>query len=394
MSPNTEFLPFARPAIGKEEEEAVLEVLRSGWLTTGKVARAFEEEFSAFVGAKRALAVNSATSGLHLALEAVGVGPGSVVVTSPYTFASTAAVARHLGAEVRFCDIGADDCDIDPARLEELLAAEPHAAAVVPVHVGGDPCDMGRIVPACRSRRVAVIEDAAHAFPSRTGAGFAGTLGDIGVYSFYATKTITTGEGGMIVSNDPTLAARMATMRMHGFDREAWDRYTSPKASWYYEIVEAGYKYNLPDILAALGRAQLAKADRFLAERVSIADRYDAAFSDVDGLVLPPRKDDGSHSWHLYALRVAGSAGDDEAARDSLVARLTEAGIGSSVHFIPLHLMPYWARRYALRPSDFPEALARFRSSVSLPIWPGMGDAAVDRVIDTVVSWARRRGPA
>lgn len=392
MSPNTDFIPFARPHIGSEEEEAVLEVLRSGWLTTGKVTRAFESDFATFVGAHRALAVNSATSGLHLAFEALGLGPGTTLVTSPYTFASTAAVARHLGAEVRFCDIGADDYNIDPASLEAILAKDRSAKVVVPVHVGGNPCSMEAIIEAARRHAVAVVEDAAHAFPSRTAGGMAGTLGDIGVYSFYATKTITTGEGGMVVTEDESLAARMATMRMHGFDREAWDRYTSRKASWYYEIVEAGYKYNLPDLLAAIGRVQLAKADKLLEERRAIARRYDEAFGPVEGLILPPRRDDGSHAWHLYSLRVAGKDGDArEAARDSLVAFLQEAGVGTSVHFIPLHLMPYWSRRYSLAPADFPEAWERFRASVSLPIWPGMGDESVGRVIDAVIRWAREK---
>ncbi|MEI6876110.1 MAG: aminotransferase class I/II-fold pyridoxal phosphate-dependent enzyme, partial [Spirochaetota bacterium] len=202
MNPNTDFVPFALPALGKEEEDAVLEVLRSGWLTTGKVARAFESEFAAFVGASRALAVNSATSGLHLALEAVGVGPGDIVVTTPYTFTSTAAVARHLGAELRFCDIAKEDYNLDPERLAGILASEPRVKAVVPVHLGGLPCRMDAILDLCDKRGIAVVEDAAHAFPSRTSRGFAGTLGTIGVYSFYATKTITTGEGGMIVTGD------------------------------------------------------------------------------------------------------------------------------------------------------------------------------------------------
>ena len=404
MNPSSDFIPFARPALGKEEEDAVLAVLRSGWLTTGKVTRAFEEEFAAFVGAKHALAVNSATSGLHLAFEAAGVGPGNLVVTSPYTFASTAAVARHLGAEVRFCDIGTKDYNIDPGLLEGILAREKNVAAVVPVHIGGNPCDMDSLLASTsengagerrdsdRGRGIAVIEDAAHCFPSRTADGFAGTLGDIGVYSFYATKTITSGEGGMIVTDDADLARRMSTMRMHGFDREAWDRYISPKASWYYEVVEAGYKFNLPDILAAIGRAQLAKADRLLAERVAIARRYDEAFGELDRLILPPRKNGDSHAWHLYSLRVAGAGEASEAARDSLIAALQKAGIGSSVHFIPLHLMPYWAKRYSLKPSDFPNAWAFYRASVSLPIWPGMGEAAESRVIETVTAWARGRG--
>ncbi len=394
MKASSDFIPFALPHIGVEEEEAVLAVLRSGWLTTGKVARALEAEFAAFVapsGAElHALAVNSATSGLHLALEAVGVGAGDLVVTSPYTFTSTAAVARHLGAELRFCDVGTADYNLDPSQLERILSAEPKVKAVIPVHIGGLPCDMDAILALCRPRGIAVIEDAAHAFPSRTKAGFAGTLGDIGVYSFYATKTMTTGEGGMIVTANAAYAKRMTTMRLHGFDREAWDRYTSKKAAWYYEVVEAGYKYNLPDILAALGRVQLAKADRLRDERVAISDRYNTAFSGLPGLALPPRGTGGSaaHAWHLYALRVSGSDPGTRGRRDGLIEALSAAGIGSSVHFIPLHLMPYYAKRYSLSPSSFPLALAKFESSVSLPIWPGMGETAMMRVIDAVSTWA------
>jgi len=393
MNRNSDFLPFALPYVGKEEEEAVLGVLRSGWLTTGKEARALEEEFAAFVGPGsaqlRALAVNSATSGLHLALEALGVCPGDVVVTSPYTFTSTAAVARHLGAELRFCDIGAADYNMDPERLGEILASEPRVKAVVPVHIGGLPCRMDEILALCRSRGIRVVEDAAHAFPSRTESGFAGTLGDIGVYSFYATKTISTGEGGMVVTRDPDLAKRMATMRLHGFDREAWDRYTSKKASWRYEVVEAGFKYNLPDLLATLGRVQLGRADWLLSERRSLASRYHEGLGGLPGLLLPPGRGESAHAWHLYSLRTEGG----EEARDSLVDFLQASAIGCSVHFIPLHLMPYWSARYGLAPEDFPEALAKFRATLSLPIWPGMTGADVDRVVGAVAAWTRGESP-
>jgi dTDP-4-amino-4,6-dideoxygalactose transaminase len=385
MNPSTEFIPFALPSIGAEEEEAVISVLRSGWLTTGKVARAFEEEFAAFVGSPHALAVNSATSGLHLALEAIGVGPGDLVVTTPYTFTSTAAVVRHLGAELLFCDISPSDYNLDPGRLESILRKNKRIKAVIPVHIGGLPCDMDRILGLCMKRGIRVIEDAAHAFPSRTAKGFAGTLGHVGVYSFYATKTITTGDGGMIVTSDSALASRMATMRTHGFDREAWDRYTSKKASWYYEVVEAGYKYNMPDLLAAVGRAQLAKAWRLLAERRAIAKAYDSAFGDLEGILLPPRDGTDSHSWHLYAIRTA--AGKDS--RDKLISYLTKSHIGTSVHFIPLHVMPYWSKRYSLKAGDFPEALAKFHNSLSLPIWPGMSPSQVGRVIECIVDRAQ-----
>ena len=423
MSRNTDFVPFARPSLGVEEESAVLEVLRSGWLTTGKAAKAFEEEFASFVGARRALAVNSATSGLHLALEALGVGQGDLVATSPYTFVSTASVARHLGAEVAFCDIAAEDYGIDPGRLEALLAKEPRIKAVIAIHVGGKPCRMRELLEICGRRGLPLVEDAAHAFPSRVPAAllpegasrgreaaFAGTLGAIGVYSFYATKTITTGEGGMVVTEDEALAKRMATMRSHGFDRDAFDRYTSKTASWYYEVAEAGFKYNLPDLLAAIGREQLKKADRFLAEREEIARRYDEAFAPfaADGAAsasgqaadrgaapagkarpaealfeLPPRG--LGHSWHLYSLRLRGPL---SGLRNEFFERLQAKGIGASVHFIPLHIMPYFAKRYGLEPGDFPEAFSKYSRTISLPIWQGMDEAQVERTAEAVLETA------
>lgn len=384
MKANTEFIPFARPSIGEEEEKAVIEVLRSGWLTTGKVARAFEEEFASFVGVKRALAVNSATSGLLLALEALGVGPGCKVATSPYTFASSAAVARHLGAEVAFCDIAQEDYNLDPERLESLLRGDPAIKAVIPVHVGGLPCRMTRIREIAARHGASVIEDAAHAFPLRLPEGDVGTLGDAGVYSFYATKTITSGEGGMVVARDPMVIKRMETMRLHGFDREAWDRYTSKTASWRYEIVEAGYKCNLPDLLAAVGREQLKKAELFLDQRRAIAARYLAAFAGRLDLENPPVHP--SHAWHLFSLRIRPQA--LRIGRDEFIERLQAEGIGVSVHFIPLHMMPYWSKRYALEDGDFPEACAKFSTSISLPIWQGMSEAQTARVIEAVLGVA------
>ncbi len=381
MNPSTDFIPFARPSIGPEEEEAVLRVLRSGWLTTGAEALAFEKEFAAYVGAPRALAVNSATSGLHLALEALGVGPGDTIVTSPYTFTSSAAVARHLGAEVAFCDTAPDSYNMDTEALGRVLATVKNCKAVLAVHVGGLPCDMKAVREVSRRYGCAVVEDAAHAFPSRTADGMAGTLGDVGVYSFYATKTITTGEGGMLVTGSERIAARVEKMRMHGFDRVAWDRYTSKKASWRYAVTEAGFKYNLPDLLAALGRVQLRRADAFLAERKAIAALYDEAFGSLAGVELPPRGE--GHAWHLYALRARAGYGVD---RDALIEGLAARGIGTSVHFIPLHTMPYYAERYGLAPESFPNALSMFERSVSLPIWQGMGLGAAGRVAGAVTS--------
>jgi dTDP-4-amino-4,6-dideoxygalactose transaminase len=346
------------------------------------------------------LAVNSATSGLHLALEACGAGPGDTVLVPSLTFTSTAEVARYLGAEVVFVDVAPGSFNMDPAALERTLdrlsrglpAYESRGdfgprgkpKAVIPVHYGGLPCDMKTIMDLARRYEVKVIEDAAHAFPSRTeSGGFAGTLGDAGVFSFYATKTMTTGEGGMVVTGDKELAARIAIMRSHGIDRAVWNRYTDHKASWYYEVVEPGFKYNLPDILAALGRVQLQRAWQFLEERRHIAARYNAAFAGDERFTLPPSGE--GNAWHLYPLRLANPA----LSRDTVIEELQEKGIGVSVHFIPLHIMPYYRKRQGLLPEDFPESLQRFAGVISLPMWPGMGEARIDRVIAAVKDLGR-----
>ena len=389
----TDDIPFARPFIGASEEEAALRVLRSGWLTTGAEALAFEKEFAEFLasrengaheGALKCLAVNSATSGLHLALEACGVGPGDFVLVPSLTFAATAEVARYLGADPVFVDVAPGTFHLDPGALEKAFARLPKgkAKAVIPVHFGGLSCDMRVILEIARAYGAKVIEDAAHSFPSFIpndggGGGFAGTLADAGVFSFYATKTITTGEGGMLCSRDPEILARASIMRCHGIDRSVWNRYSDARASWRYEVVEAGYKYNMPDILAAIGRAQLSRAWDLLREREEIARAYDEAFAGDERFVLPPTGPGDAR--HLYPLRLGPAAGST---RDDFVQRLKDAGVGASVHFIPLHAMPYYRDRYGLRQDDFPETMKSHLSEVSLPIWPGMTGAQVRRVID------------
>ncbi len=284
-----------------------------------------------------------------------------------------------------FCDIAKEDYNLDPELLDALLARDPSIKAVVPVHVGGMPCRMDSILEIARRRGVAVVEDAAHGFPLRLPGGMAGTLGDAGAYSLYATKTITSGEGGMVVARDEAVLKRMETMRLHGFDRAAWDRYTSTTASWRYDVVEAGYKYNLPDLLAAVGREQLKKAELFLGQRRAIADRYLAAFAGHPALENPPAHP--AHSWHLFSLRIRPEA--LAIGRDEFFERLQAAGVGVSVHFIPLHVMTYWAKRYSLKAEDFPEAYEKFSRTISLPIWQGMSGSQVERVIEAVLETAR-----
>jgi dTDP-4-amino-4,6-dideoxygalactose transaminase len=377
-------IPFARPSIGPEEEAGVLAVLRSGWLTTGPVTARFEEAFARAVGMPHALALNSATAGLHLALEALAAGPGSLVLTSPYTFAATAEVARYLGADPRFVDVEERTANIDPDRLDAALDAAARegrrVAAIVPVHIGGRACDMEPIAAAAARHGVPVVEDSAHAFPVVHKGRMLGTWGDAGVFSFYATKTITTGEGGMVVTRREELARRIRVMRLHGIDRDVWNRYTARNAAWEYDIVEAGYKYNLTDLAAAIGVAQLAKAETFLHLRRRVARAYLAGLGDCDFLDLPEDTDD--NGWHLFVVRLR----PDRLAigRDRFVAELQQRGIGTSVHFIPLHLMSYYRQRYGLHPEDFPVALRLYRAALSLPIYPSLTDEEIARVVAAV----------
>ncbi|MGA2381605.1 MAG: DegT/DnrJ/EryC1/StrS aminotransferase family protein [Spirochaetia bacterium] len=377
-------VPFSRPSLDHEEEEAVLAVLRSGWLTTGEVATAFEKEFAQAVGTRHALALNSATAGLHLSLEALGVRPGSVVLTTPYTFTATAEVVRYLGADPVFVDIDRATLNIDvpqlAAALETLSAAGRQVSAIVPVHVAGLPCDMEAIRHLSVKLGIPVIEDAAHAFPVRQADRYVGTFGDAGVYSFYATKTITTGEGGMVATDRDDVAARIRIMRLHGIDREVWNRYTEPGASWKYDVVAAGYKYNMTDIAAAIGRVQLRKAESFLSRRKAIARRYIAAFSALDFLTLPTWTE--NHAWHLFIVRIREKK--LAITRDQCIEELQKKGIGVSVHFIPLHTMKYYRERYGLKPDDFPAAMECSRACISLPLSASLSDDDVERVIGAV----------
>ena len=377
------FLPFALPEIGEEEIAEVVDTLRSGWVTTGPKARRFEQAFVDFLGdaSLQAVAVNSATAGLHLALEAVGVGPGDEVITTTHTFTATAEVARYLGADVKLVDIDPATLNIDVGQVEAALT--PRTKAVLPVHYAGLAMDLPRLLAITHPRGIKVIEDAAHALPTTLGGQLVGTLGsDATVFSFYANKTITTGEGGMLVTRDATLAQRARVMRLHGINRDAFDRFTAKVPSWYYEIVAPGFKYNLTDIAAALGLHQLGRAQAFQRKREALARRYDEAFAGLP-LLRPPRPADAAdlHAWHLYVVRLTD---DTPIGRDAFIEQLFAAGIGCSVHYIPLHLHPYWRERYGLSPAQFPHSQHAYERMVSLPLYTRMTDADVQRVIDAV----------
>lgn len=375
------FLPFALPDIGDDEINEVLDSLRSGWLTTGPKTKRFEEDFSAYAGdGTESIAVNSATAGLHLALEAVGVGPGDEVITTPYTFTSDAEVVRYLGADPVFVDIDPATFNIDPNKIESAIS--PKTKAIIPVHFAGLSCDMDAILAIARKHGLKVIEDAAHALPTTCNGRLIGSLdSDVTVYSFYATKTITTGEGGMIVTRNPEIARRCRTMRLHGISRDAFDRYTSTKPSWHYEVVAPGCKYNMTDVAASLGIHQLKKARAFQHKRQAMAERYDEAFADLP-LVLPPKAPIGdTHAWHLYVVRLNDAAPVN---RDRFIELMAEKGVGCSVHFIPLHLHPYWRDRYSLKPEDFPHALHNYERAVSLPLFTKMTAEDQQQVITAV----------
>ena len=381
-TPAQPFLPFALPEIGDEEIAEVADTLRSGWITTGPKARRFEADFAAFLGDEglQCIAVNSATAGLHLALEALGIAPGDEVITTTHTFTATAEVVRYLGADVKLVDIDPATLCIDPAQVEAAIT--PRTKAILPVHYGGLAADMPALLDIARRHGLKVVEDAAHALPTTTGGRLVGTLdSDATVFSFYANKTMTTGEGGMLVTRDAALAQRARVMRLHGMSRDAFDRFTAKVPSWYYEIVAPGFKYNLTDIAAALGLHQLKRARGFQQRRAQIAARYDEAFAALP-LLTPPRPAAGElHAWHLYALRLGDGAG---IARDRFIEALFEQGIGCSVHYIPLHLHPYWRERYGLQPAQFPHSQQAYERLVSLPIYTRMSDADVERVIAAV----------
>ena len=373
---------------------AVGKVLKSGWLTTGKETIAFEGEFAEFVGATHAVAVNSATSGLHLALAALGIGPGDAVLVPTFTFVATAEVVHYLGAQPVFVDIDRRTYNIDPAGLskavEDAQGRGLAARAVVPVHIAGRPCDMPQLLKSAAELDLVVLEDAAHAFPVAIGGGHVGNLGTAGVYSFYATKPITTGEGGMLVTNNDHIAEAARRLRLHGIDRDVWRRYTDVGSAWRYDVTANGFKYNMPDTAAALGRVQVRRAEALKQRRVAVAESYIKAFNDKGvprGLRLPDAG--GPHAHHLFIVEIDHTT--VEGGRDGVHGDLAAKGIGSSVHFIPVHSFSYYKERYGYTDHSFPEAWAAFKNVLSLPMHAHLGRRNIRRVVEAVVASVRRR---
>jgi dTDP-4-amino-4,6-dideoxygalactose transaminase len=379
MSTSEDFLPFCRPSIGEEEIAEVVDTLRSVWLTTGPKTHAFERAFGAYTGASHSVALNSCTAGLHLALLAAGVTEGDEVILPSLTFCATANVIVHRRATPVFAEIDEASYTLDPASFEQRIT--PRTKAVIPVHHGGQVCDMRRINEVAREHGITVIEDAAHAAGATLDDVPVGNISAFTSFSFYATKNLTTGEGGMLTTNDPAAAERIRILALHGISADAWKRY-SKEGSWYYEVLEPGYKYNMTDIQASIGLHQLAKLEAFVAQRAQLATRYTTAFCDLPEVITPIVRPGVRHAWHLYPIRVR--TGRLRIDRAGFVAELANRGIGASVHFIPVHLHPFYRDTFGCRRGDLPITERVYDEFVSLPLFPSMTAAEADRVIAAV----------
>jgi dTDP-4-amino-4,6-dideoxygalactose transaminase len=400
------FLPFSPPLIGEEEIAEVIDTLHSDWITTGPKVRRFEEEFAALLGAPAALALNSCTAALHTALAALGVGSGDAVITTPMTFCSSVHVIEHVGAKPILVDVEADTLNIDPEKVQETIRSEvgrrkseirnrkSAIKAIMPVHLYGHPCDMDAILEIGREHNLAVIEDAAHALPAKYKGRFIGSANPkseirnpkFTCFSFYATKNLTTAEGGML-TGPPELIEEARIWSLHGMSRDAWKRYGA-EGSWYYEVIRPGFKYNMTDIQAAIGLHQLRKLPQFQARRREIVHRYNGAFSPFEELQIPTERPEVEHAWHLYVLRL--NVERLNVSRNQFIEELKTRNIGTSVHFIPIHLHPYYRDKYGYKPDDFPVAYREYQRIVSLPLYPRMTDRDVEDVIEAVTDVMKR----
>jgi dTDP-4-amino-4,6-dideoxygalactose transaminase len=383
-------IPFALPDCGDEEIREVADVIKSGWLTTASRCAQFELKFAKFIGSRYALGVNSGTAALHLGLEALGIGEGDRVLVPTFTFTATAEVVRYLRADPIFVDCDRETFCITSEEIEKTIDTPasmlhaPSLRAIIPVHFGGHPSEMESILQLTESKGIRVIEDASHAFPTRYNGRIIGTYGDIACFSFYANKTITTGEGGMLCTDDDEVANRVKVMRLHGIDQDVWDRFNIG-ACWEYDIVAPGFKYNMPDICAALGIQQLRKAKKFRDRRQQIAETYYEVLKEISGLILPRIEcamED--HSWYLFNVLIDPDEAKGGINRNEFISEMTKRGIGTSVHYKPLHRMTYYRKRYGLKPAMFPNAEWVFQRCVCLPIFSAMTEDQLEYVIRNI----------
>lgn len=374
-----EFLPFSLPLIGEEEKKEVLEALDSGWITTGPRTQKFEENFSSYIGCSHSIAVNSCTAGLHLSLATIGVGSGDEVITSPFTFCATANAIIHLGATPVFADIDPKTRNIDPHEIANKITSR--TKAILPVHYGGHPCAMDEILQIAKEHKLFVVEDAAHAVAAEYKGRKIGSIGDLTSFSFYATKNLTTGEGGMITTNNSALEERIRPLALHGINRDTWRRYEKG-GSWYYEVLDSGYKYNMSDILAAIGIHQLEKMPRLQQIRKDYVERYSVAFAGLPAIETPYEAPEVKHAWHLYSILIKPETLSID--RAQFIEELYKENIGTSVHFIPLHLQPYYREKFSFQRGDFPQTEYVYDRIISLPLYPRMSEQDVEDVISAV----------
>ena len=375
----TRFLEFSVPLLGQAEIDSVVDCLRSGWLTSGQKVKAFEQDFARYIGCSHALAVNSCTAALHLGLEAVGVQPGDEVITSPMTFAATAAVIEHLGARPVLVDCEAETLNLDATRL--AAAITPRTRAIVPVDYAGHPCDLDAILGIAKARGLPVIEDAAHALGAAWRGRPVGSFADVTAFSFYATKNLTTGEGGVAATDDAETAARIGRLALHGMSHDAWKRY-GESGSWYYEVVEAGWKYNLSDVLAAIGLAQAERFPEMQRRRAEHAAHYDRRLAEIPEVRRPVVREGATHAWHLYPIALELERLTCDRAR--FIQQLKAENIGTSVHFIPIHHHPHFRDSLDVKPGAFPVADDAYARAISLPLFPGMTERDVEDVAEAV----------
>ncbi len=378
------FLPFSRPAVGKAEIQAVTKTLRSGWLTMGPQVLEFEAAFAKAVGARHAVAVSSCTAALHATLAAIGIGAGDEVVTSPFTFTATANVVVLLGATPVFADVEPDTLNVDPGEVAKRITKR--TKAILPVDFGGHPCELEELQQLASENRAFLLEDAAHAYGARYRGKSIGSIADATAFSFYATKNITTGDGGMVTTQDPRLADRLRVLRLHGITRDAWKRYTAA-GDWYYEVEEAGFKYNMTDMEAAMGLVQLRRGERLHRQRAVGARRLAKGLAGLATIRLPAERKEVNHAWHLFPVRL--DLDRLKIDRAKFIGAMRAENLGTSVHFIPLHLQPFYRRRYGFRTGDFPVAEDAYRGIVSLPLFATMTVEDYEDVIEAVTKIVR-----